>query len=312
MKKHNILVLVVFPLLVGSCVFAQKYMTLEELRNMKKKPKAEQQEVKKDVPKVIPAPPRTGMTVQIKQAEKLAEGSYSKIEKPFIFIARTMEDYAKISDLVEGFSSDKQIDFNKQAVVAAFAGMKNSGGYQVDIFKLQGRINVLVKKPPTDAMVTQAITYPYQIAIVDVEEESSLNVAFSDEFKNEMQNYTITTSEFEFEGGFIGRQTKFKANGTIGVLKYNNFITFTFDLKGLGNESNRMLSEMSSGNLDESNANITRVEAGSFIDRPHPPLNVAVNFTNDKLTMRFEPGKRDYIVNDGFVGRGILEAIKDK
>ncbi len=297
-------------MLIVSCVFAQKYMTLEEIRNMNKKPKAEKKEVKKDVPKDIPLPPRTGMTVEIKQAEILADGSYSKIEKPFIYVARTKEDYMRLNDLVEGFSSDKEIDFNKQAVVAAFAGMKNSGGYSIDIYKLQGRTNVVIKNPPADAMVTQAITYPYKISVVDIEEQDSMNIAYSDEFKNEMTGYKVTSSDFEFEGGFIGRQTKFKAEGTISVMKYNDFVTYSFDLKGIGSESNRVLNEMSSGSLNESSSDLSRLEAGSFIDRPHPPLNVYVNFANEKLMMKFEPGKRDYVVNDGFVGRGSLEARK--
>lgn len=292
-----------------SGIFAQQYMTLDELRQMKKEAKAGKTE-KNRMPVEQTAPMQPGTSVKLGNVEVLAEGSYSKIEKPFIFIARTESDYEMLKTLVDEFSSNKVIDFKKQAVVAAFAGQRNSGGYSVSIEKLQGQVDVRVKNPPKDSMFTQAITYPYQIALVPIEEEDSLKMAVSEDFQNEMTTYKLTSGNFEFSGGFIGRQTKFEAVGNIKMMKHNEFVTFLFGLNGKGNEKNRSLNEMSSGMIENNSAKISRVEAGSFIDRPHPPLQVSVNMEGNKLSMKFEPGKRDYVISDGYEGSGSLEAVK--
>jgi hypothetical protein len=309
MKTQKILIFISLVLLIATGVCAQKYMTLEELRNMKKK-SAEEQKVRKSLPKTEVVKPRTGIVVNLTEGKTLAEGTDSNIRKPFVFVARTAEDYGRIKGLVDGFSSDIEIDFQKQAVIAAFAGMKNTGGYSIQIAELNGRTDIVLKSPPKDAMVTQAINYPYKVAVINVQEEDSLNVAVSDDFQNEMTTYTVSSGSFEFEGGFINRQTKFDVVGTIGVMKHEGLATFLYQLKGTDNEKGRLLFEMASGRLSADSGDINRLEAGGFIDKPHPPLNVSVSFAGNKLSMKFEPGKRDYVVNDGFVGRGSLTAVK--
>ncbi len=313
MKKNNILILISLLALMVSCVIAQRSITLEELRNMKKNTtevKEEKKDAKTKVPKDMEAPIKPGMEVSLDEAETLAEGSQSNMEKPFIFVARTKEDYAMLKKLITGFSSEKEIDFNKQAVIAAFAGTKNTGGYSISIYQMQGRTNVIVKKPSEDAMVTQVLTQPYKVAVVSIEEQASLDLAISEEFQDEITTYKVTSGEFEFSGGFIGRQHTFAPQGTIGVMKSGDYVTFAFNLTGKGDDSERKLSEMASGKMKKGSANINRLEAGNFIDLPHPPLDVTAQMKDNKLSMKFEPGKRNYVVNDGYEGRGRLEAVK--
>jgi hypothetical protein len=55
--------------------------------------------------------------------------------------------------------------------LAAYWGEKPTGGYSLAVrsARLEGeRVSVLLalKEPPTDAMVTQALTYPYAVAVV--------------------------------------------------------------------------------------------------------------------------------------------------
>lgn len=309
MKKYSLIIAVILISLIGSCVFAQKYMTLEDLRNMNKNKQPEKTEIK-DKSADLEVPPPTGMTVTSDESETLAEGSYSKIEKPFIFIARTAEDYALLKDLVEGFSSDKVIDFKKQAVIAAFAGMKNTGGYSISIYNLQGRTNIITKSPPKDAFVTDAITYPYKIAVVPMQEEDSLEIAASDDFQSGMTTYKLTSGDFEFSGGFAGRQTTFQAVGDVKIMRFGDFVTFNFELTGKGDAKNRQLMETASAKISGNSGKIKRIEAGSFMDRPHPPLNVSVNLDGDKLSMKFTSDKRDYVISDGFEGNGSLEAVR--
>ncbi len=241
----------------------------------------------------------------------LAEGSHASVATPFVFVARTPDAFALLQKLVENLSSEK-IDFKRTAVVAAFAGEKNTGGYSVDIAQNAGKISVKVVAPPKDAMVTQVITSPYKVALVKVEQENSLNLDLTSNFSSQLKNYRLTSGEFEFSGGITGMQKKFAPQGTIGVLSYGEYVTMIFNLTGKAGENKRRLFETVSGVLQGEKINLGRIEAGDFIDRPHPFLLANGTFSGDKLSLLFVPGKRDYVVNDGFSGGGKLEAVKTK
>lgn len=58
------------------------------------------------------------------------------------------------------------LDFNKEMLIAAFAGNKNSGGYlinvnEVNVLDDKIEINLVLIKPSTNCMVTSSITQPY-------------------------------------------------------------------------------------------------------------------------------------------------------
>ena len=309
MKIHKLFILLCLFALTATTVSAQTMMTLEQLRNLGKT-KTELVKIKKEKPKVMEDKSASNESDKGTEAPSLIDNSNAEVPTPFIYVVRTKSDWENIKPLVGELYLKKEIDFSKQAIVAAFAGMKNTGGYSVSVKKAKdGVINIGIKSPESGDMTTQAITYPHKVALVDVQEEDSLNIIASEEFMSEMTTYKVTSGNFEFEGGFIGRETKFDATGEVRVMKFNDLVTFSFNLKGVDNESGRILNELASGSLKENSATINRLEAGNFIDRPHPPLDVSVSFTENKLTMKFEPGKRNYIVNDGFVGRGSLEAV---
>ena len=112
----------------------------------------------------------------------LAEGTYSPIEKPRILIAHSAKDYLELQSLVENLPAASEIDFKKTAVVAAFAGMKSTGGYSVKIHRVAGVIKVEVVAPPKDAMTTDALTQPFAVALVSVGEVS--RIKYSKEWEN--------------------------------------------------------------------------------------------------------------------------------
>ncbi|MDQ3712971.1 MAG: protease complex subunit PrcB family protein, partial [Acidobacteriota bacterium] len=139
----------------------------------------------------------------------IAEDAYGTIETPFIFVARSKETYAQLQMLVENLPPAPEIDFSKMVVVAAFAGTKNTGGYSVSIQQTNNKIVVEVVEPPKDAITTDALTMPFQVALVPIEEEKSLLLEVSANWKNQMQIYKITSGEFESSGGFAGIIKKF-------------------------------------------------------------------------------------------------------
>ncbi len=257
-------------------------------------------------------PEKSASTPEKSNLKTLAESSNGEFTKPFIFVARTKETYAQMQEMAENLPSATEIDFNKSAVVAAFAGTKNTGGYSVEIKESGGKISVKVASPPPDAMVTEALTMPFKIVLVPLEEQQSLTLDLSENWTGAAQNYQVNSGAFSFSGGLLGREVNFQPQGKIQVLTADNFVTLFFDLSGKGEAAERKLNEIASGNLNGGKIELARLEGGSFIEKPHPPLVIKGTLSDAKLSLTFEPGKRDYVISDGFEGRGKLEAEKVK
>jgi hypothetical protein len=245
------------------------------------------------------------------EIKKLAEGINAKIDTPFVFIVRTKETYAQMQSMVENLPAVAEIDFSRSAVVAAFAGEKNTGGYSVAIDGTRGNVSVKVKSPPPDAMVTQALTKPYFVALVPVGEEESLKIDLSENWMNAAESYKVTSGEFEYSGGFRGMQKKFEPKGTIKVLHSGENVTMLFDLEGKENVGQFKTTDLASGKLNDGKVVLPRLEAATLIAQPHPPFIVSGNISNEKMSLSFEKGKRSFVVNDGYEGTGKLEAVKE-
>ncbi|MGI8467182.1 MAG: protease complex subunit PrcB family protein [Pyrinomonadaceae bacterium] len=240
----------------------------------------------------------------------LLEGSQSKVEIPFIFVARDAETYAEMRALVEGLQASSTIDFSKTAVVAAFAGTRNTGGWSVAIRKVSDKTIIDMNAPPKGAMTAQIITYPFQIALVPVDENQALNLEMTATWTNNLKTYRVTKCDFEFSGGIAGRGKKFGAEGTIGVLTFGDHLTYIFNLSGKGSESRRKLAETVSGVLKDGMVVFERLDAGNFADAPRPALKVSGTAADKKLALDFESLPPN--VADGFMARGKLEAVKYK
>jgi hypothetical protein len=240
----------------------------------------------------------------------LAEGAYSKVEQPFVFTARSNETYTQLQNFAENLPSVLEIDFSKFAVVAAFAGMKNSGGYSVSIKSSAGKVSVDTVNPPKDAMVTQVITAPFKVALVPLDENGSVNLELAASWKNAMQIYRINSGTFEYSGGFAGIRKEFGVEGTISALSFGDNATLFFNLAGKNAEKTRKLSEAASGLIKDGKIDLARLEAGSFSENPKPPLKVSGTIVNNKLSLIFEPLPSQ--ISDGFQARGKIEALKAK
>lgn len=300
MKTFKFLLPVIISLSLAGCASAQtnKRKTVEN-----SKPKTAKTIEKTSMEKPAGKPMSDNIKV-------LAEGSYSKIEQPFVFVARSNETYTQLQNLVENLPSVLEIDFSKTAVVAAFAGTKNTGGYSVSIKSASGKVSIDTVNPPKDAMLTQAITAPFKVALVALEENNSINLELSARWKNVMQTYRITSGAFEYSGGFAGIRKEFGADGTIGVLIFGDNATLVFNLNGKGAEKTRKLSEAASGLIKDGRVDLAQLDAGNFSENPKPPLKVSGTIANNKLSLVFEPLPSR--ISDGFQARGKIEAVKAK
>ena len=296
MKIFKLLLLTVVSFCFIGCVSAQtnKRKTTQKSNSKATKPMNNKQDAKP-----------TNAEIKI-----IAEDAYGTIETPFVFVARSKETYAQMQMFVENLPPNSEIDFGKIAVIAAFAGTKNTGGYSVSIRQTVDKIVVEVIEPPKDAMTTDALTMPFQVALVPVEEEKSLPLEVSANWKSAVETYKITSGEFESSGGFAGTLKKFSAEGTIGVLSFGDYATLIFNLSGKGVNKNMRLTETASGVMKEGKINLERLDAGRFSEGPKPPLKVSGTLSGGKLSLMFEPLPTK--IADGFQASGKIEAVKIK
>jgi hypothetical protein len=239
----------------------------------------------------------------------IAEGYNSEIEQPFLFVVRSAETYRQLQMLIRELPA-AGFNFENQAVVAAFAGTRNTGGYSVEIKNSGEKVMVAVNNPPADAMLTQALTSPYKIAVVPIEAENALNFNVSDNWKKAAQTYKLSFGDFESSGGIAGRMKKFSAEGTIEVWQFGDLATLKFNLTRTNADKNMRLTETASGTIKNGAVDLARLGAGSFSEGPKPPLKVSGTISGDKLSLNFEPLPTN--IRDGFVLRGKLDAILKK
>ncbi len=70
--------------------------------------------------------------------------------------------------------------------LAAYWGMKPTGGYSlaVESARLEGdrvKVRLVLEEPPRDAVVTQALTYPYAVAVVRDLDPKGKDFSFTDQ-----------------------------------------------------------------------------------------------------------------------------------
>lgn len=289
MKIFKVLLLTLFGLSLVGCASAQTN---------------KRQPTKKSEPKTTKPMNENPIGGELKI---LAEGSYGIVETPFIFVARSAETYAHLQKLVENLPPVAEIDFTRTAVVGAFAGTKNTGGYSVAVKKAAGKIRIDVVEPPKDAMTTDALTTPFTVSLVPIEAGKPLPLELSANWKNAVQTYKTTSGEFETNDV---RRKKFSAEGTIGVLLFGDYATLIFDLSGKNADNNLRLTGTSSGVLKDGRIASARLDAGSFAGDSPSPLRVSGTLSNDKLSIFFDSFSSG--VNGKLERRGKIEAAKVK
>jgi len=77
-----------------------------------------------------------------------------------------------ITKIVAGLMKVDSIDLKKQMIIAIYAGEKPTGGYSIELKSLEVKDKKLVvhwnlKSPGPDDIVTQAITHPALVLLVD-------------------------------------------------------------------------------------------------------------------------------------------------
>lgn len=295
----------------ASACAAQTNETQREAANVSAQSKGQKQTPQ---PTPMPAPAagednlETNVSNEIKE---LAAGGYGSVRESFIFVARDAETYANLKKLNDQLPELGADFFKSNAVVAAFLGERRSGGYSVRIERgAGGLLRVSEKTPPKGAMVTMALTAPFQIVSVGVRDESPLALELDATWQEAARPYRVDAGEFTRMGGFAGRLERSQLKGDIRIMRHAQLATLLLALQGTGGaEGAHALQETASGTVaPDGTLTLTRLDPGSFVPPPRHPLRARGNFSDNesRLSLTFEITQAK--VNDGYGGQGKLEA----
>jgi hypothetical protein len=116
----------------------------------------------------------------------LDKGSRSGIRERKRVVVKTEREWEKLKRSHQASGSRTQIpsvDFEQEMVAAVFAGEKRTGGYGIEITKIEEdaqdrRLTVFFRenRPPPNAMLTQALTQPFHVVKL---KKTTLKVVFS-------------------------------------------------------------------------------------------------------------------------------------
>jgi PrcB C-terminal len=120
------------------------------------------------------APATTGGTVE---QRIIATGSNAAAEPeaPQAVAIKTADDYRGKWEQTIGGGQPPAIDFARESVVILLGGQRRTGGWRVAPrgVSLEGRtlvVDATVEGPPSDAIVTQALTSPYAVIAVSTKD----------------------------------------------------------------------------------------------------------------------------------------------
>lgn len=246
----------------------------------------------------------------LEKIEPAVFGQQSGMDRPMVLVSRTDEMYMRTKRLFKEREGFPEVDFSKEAVVAVFAGEKPTGGFGISIEGSLAKARISLESPPEDAMVTQAITSPYAVFAVPVGEEQSLSVELGENWTAAAEQYRIEGGLIRYSGGFVGKEESFEPKGTISILRSGALVTLIFDIDAEGVSGAGKADDIASGMINADAISIQRLEAASLIEQPHPPFRIEGSLDGDSLKLTLSPGKRGFVVNDGFEGRGTIEARK--
>lgn len=243
----------------------------------------------------------------------LVEDDQSGMEEPFIFVARTPQQYAELKTFAQNLPTAETIDLTLNAVVAVFAGQKSTAGYGVNFEKtanvitdkIATSVKVTLTSPAKGAMLAQVLTAPMKIVLIPLEEDKGISVIPDANWRQRMQTFRVSQSTFEASGGFTGRSRKFNISGSIDVLRTGNLITAFFNV-GTGESEVQGIFETATGRIENNSVVLPRLDAGNLVENPRPPLSATGKLTGKDLSLTFKSLPTN--VSDGFMGQGSLTA----
>lgn len=240
----------------------------------------------------------------------LSQGGHSTVSESFVAVARDAETYNELRGLDNRLPELSKDSFDHTAVIAAFLGQRNTGGFGVQITPAaDGVVRINESRPGKDMMTTQVLTTPYTIVSVPIENERPLRLELDQTWQLSMRPYRISAGEFTMTGGFAGRSENFRLEGGFKLMRQANLATIIFDVKSAGGTKARGLNEATTGIIrGNGEASFARFNAGSLVEPPANLLSAKGQFTNSEGELTLTLESLPSTVADGFQGKGRLTA----
>ena len=226
-------------------------------------------------------------------------------------VARDAETYAALRTLVRDLPDESADFFKAHAVVAAFLGQRNTGGYSVEI-RQTGRtqLNIAEHAPPKDAIVTMALTAPFRVVALPLDMDSALSLTLDAAWQKNVRPYRITAGELLVFGGFAGIQERSRLEGKLGIMRAGELATLLCDVRSVGGARERHMSDAATGRVDANgHITLTRLDAFALSGATDSPLRADGAFTagEQNLTLSFETVPAPHVA-DNFAARGKISA----
>lgn len=104
------------------------------------------------------------------QFTKIARGDISTIEERVNYFITSETQLNELWKMVDATSTPPKIDFEKEAVIAVFAGQKPTTGYEIRVSKVEDseirNVSLTLEEPDSRCIESQIIIAPYEIVTV--------------------------------------------------------------------------------------------------------------------------------------------------
>ncbi len=256
-----------------------------------------------------------------KTLKVLAEGFHSSVTHPFIAVIRDAVTYAELMKLDNTLPKLDAEFFNSQAVIAAYLGTRNTGGFSVEIkcgagssvglTPVKPSLYIGEKAPAKGVMVPEMITSPFKIVSLEVNPTDNIMVASDYAWQQTMRRYRIASGTFKMSGGFAGTTEQFRLTGDLKILvREANLATFFITVFNPDRaKKQRALTDFTTGVVGaDGHLTINKLAAGSLVDGPNSGLKVSGAFSSGERKLSLVFNSLPSMVADGYQGEGTLEA----
>ncbi len=101
---------------------------------------------------------------------EIAQGSRATQTERKNYLITSAADYALLWRILEAPGDAPQIDFEKESVIAVFAGRQSTAGHDIRVERIEDgvvrKVYLTLTKPNENCLTAQMLTEPYQVVVV--------------------------------------------------------------------------------------------------------------------------------------------------
>lgn len=129
----------------------------------------------------LPSAPNTESTAVAVPFTPLLRGTYSNVTSRVNYFITSPDQLNELWKMINATSTPPKVDFEKNAVIAVFAGQQPSAGYAIQVSKVVDSsarlVSITIAKPDSNCMKGQSLTTPYELVTIPT---TSLPLAHED------------------------------------------------------------------------------------------------------------------------------------